>query len=165
MKIALIGYGKMGKEIEKVALERNHTVVRKFSEEEPFLGAKTIEADVAIEFTAPNLALSHMKKCLALKIPVIVGTTGWTEALPSIKEATEQHNGSILYASNFSLGVHLFFELTKKLGGTLSGEHGIGLVQKNYMDIVFSEKALDLQKGIKNLFDPNGILNPGKILK
>ena len=120
MKIALIGYGKMGKEIEKVALERNHTVVRKFSEEEPFLGAKTIEADVAIEFTAPNLALSHMKKCLALKIPVIVGTTGWTEALPSIKEVTEQHNGSILYASNFSLGVHLFFELTKKLSALMN---------------------------------------------
>ena len=55
------------------------------------------------------------------------------------------------------------FELTKSLGGTLSGEHGIGLVQKDYMDIVFSEKALDLQKGIKNLFDPNQILNPGKI--
>ena len=64
-----------------------------------------------------------------------------------------------------TLGIREIFELTKKLGGTLSGEHGIGLVQKDYMDIVFSEKALDLQKGIKNLFDPNGILNPGKILK
>ena len=62
-------------------------------------------------------------------------------------------------------GIREIFELTKKLGGTLSGEHGIGLVQKDYMDIVFSEKALDLQKGIKNLFDPKGILNPGKILK
>ena len=64
-----------------------------------------------------------------------------------------------------TLGIREIFELTKKLGGTLSGEHGIGLVQKDYMDIVFSEKALDLQKGIKNLFDPKGILNPGKILK
>jgi glycolate oxidase len=61
-------------------------------------------------------------------------------------------------------GIREIFELTKKLGGTLSGEHGIGLVQKDYMDIVFSEKALELQKGIKNLFDPKGILNPGKIL-
>jgi len=64
-----------------------------------------------------------------------------------------------------TFGIREIFELTHSLGGTLSGEHGIGLVQKDYMDIVFSEKALDLQKGIKNLFDPNGILNPGKILK
>jgi glycolate oxidase len=67
--------------------------------------------------------------------------------------------------TKLTLGIREIFELTKSLGGTLSGEHGIGLVQKDYMDIVFSEKALDLQKGIKNLFDPNGILNPGKILK
>ncbi len=67
--------------------------------------------------------------------------------------------------TKLTLGIREIFELTKSLGGTLSGEHGIGLVQKDYMDIVFSEKALQLQKGIKNLFDPNGILNPGKILK
>ena len=65
--------------------------------------------------------------------------------------------------TKLTLGIREIFELTKSLGGTLSGEHGIGLVQKDYMDIVFSEKALDLQKGIKNLFDPKGILNPGKI--
>ncbi len=67
--------------------------------------------------------------------------------------------------TKLTLGIREIFELTNSLGGTLSGEHGIGLVQKDYMDIVFSEKALDLQKGIKNLFDPKGILNPGKILK
>jgi glycolate oxidase len=67
--------------------------------------------------------------------------------------------------TKLTLGIREIFELTKSLGGTLSGEHGIGLVQKDYMDIVFCEKALDLQKGIKNLFDPKGILNPGKILK
>jgi glycolate oxidase len=67
--------------------------------------------------------------------------------------------------TKLTLGIREMFELTKSLGGTLSGEHGIGLVQKDYMDIVFSEKALELQKGIKNLFDPKGILNPGKILK
>ena len=67
--------------------------------------------------------------------------------------------------NKLSLGIRKIFELTKSLGGTLSGEHGIGLVQKDYMDIVFSKKALDLQKGIKQLFDPNQILNPGKIFK
>ena len=60
-------------------------------------------------------------------------------------------------------GIRKIFELTKSLGGTLSGEHGIGLEQKDYMDIVFSDKEIELQKGIKKLFDPNNILNPGKI--
>ena len=115
MKIAIIGYGKMGKEIEKVALERNHTISYAFSEETPFLDAKDLDADVAIEFTAPNLAVRHMEHCLQLNLPVVVGTTGWAAALPSIEKATESQNGSILYASNFSLGVHLFFEMTKKL--------------------------------------------------
>jgi len=65
--------------------------------------------------------------------------------------------------TKLTLGIREIFQLTKSLGGTLSGEHGIGLVQKDYMDIVFSEKSLSLQKGIKTLFDPNGILNPGKV--
>ena len=115
MKIAIIGYGKMGKEIEKVALERNHTISHAFSEETPFLDAKDLDADVAIEFTAPNLSVRHMEHCLQLNLPVVVGTTGWAASLPSIEKATETQNGSILYASNFSLGVHLFFEMSKKL--------------------------------------------------
>jgi 4-hydroxy-tetrahydrodipicolinate reductase len=114
VKIALIGYGKMGKEIEKVALERNHTIVRIFSEEKPFLEATEIDADVAIEFTAPHLAVPHIEHCLQLNLPAVVGTTGWDTSLPRIKRATKNHNGSVLYASNFSLGVHLFFEMTKK---------------------------------------------------
>ncbi len=105
----------MGKEIEKVALERNHTISHAFSEEKPFLDAKHVDADVAIEFTAPNLAVRHMEHCLQLNLPVVVGTTGWAASLQSIEKATESQNGSVLYASNFSLGVHLFFEMTKKL--------------------------------------------------
>lgn len=115
MKIAIIGYGKMGKEIEKVALERNHTITHVFSENAPFTETKEIDADVAIEFTAPHLAVSHMEQCLKLNLPVVVGTTGWASSLSSIEKATAKLNGSILYASNFSLGVHLFFEMTKKL--------------------------------------------------
>ena len=75
MKIAIIGYGKMGKEIEKVALERNHTIAHVFSEDVPFQEAKEIDADVGIEFTAPKLAVPHMEHCLKLKLPVVVGTT------------------------------------------------------------------------------------------
>ena len=114
MKIALIGYGKMGKEIEKVALERNHTIAHVFSEHLPFMNATEIDADVAIEFSVPHLAVPHMEQCLKLNLPVIVGTTGWDESLTSIEKETKTQNGSILYASNFSLGVHLFFEMTKK---------------------------------------------------
>ncbi len=115
MKIAIIGYGKMGKEIERVALERNHTITQVYSENNPFMRSKEVIADVAIEFTAPKLAVPHMKHCLKLKLPVIVGTTGWAASLPSIEKARAEHDGSILYASNFSLGVHLFFEMSKKL--------------------------------------------------
>ncbi len=104
----------MGKEIEKIALERNHTIAHVFSEDVPFLNATEIDADVAIEFTAPHLAVPHMEHCLNLNLPVIVGTTGWDDSFSSIERATKTHNGSILYASNFSLGVHLFFEMTKK---------------------------------------------------
>ena len=122
MKIAIIGYGKMGKEIEKVALERSHTIVKRFSDETPFLDAKDVDADVAIEFTAPNIAVRHMERCLQLKLPVVVGTTGWAASLPSIEKATESQNGSILYASNFSLGVHLFFEMSKKLSRLMDSQ-------------------------------------------
>ena len=121
MKIAIVGYGKMGKEIEKVALDRNHTIVHVFSEDVPFLDAQEIDADVAIEFTAPKLAVPHMEHCLKLNLPVVVGTTGWAAALPSIEKARAEYNGSILYASNFSLGVHLFFEMTKKLSKLMNG--------------------------------------------
>lgn len=113
----------MGREIETIALERNHTIVQKFSEEHPFSKNQTLEADVAIEFTAPKLAVAHIEQCLSMNTPVIVGTTGWTEALPHIKKETERHNGSILYASNFSLGVHLFFEMSKKLSALMNGQH------------------------------------------
>ena len=121
MKLAIIGYGKMGKEIEKVALERNHTIAHVFSEDVPFQEAQEIDADVGIEFTAPKLAVPHMEHCLKLKLPVVVGTTGWAASLPRIEKARAEHDGSILYASNFSLGVHLFFEMTKKLSKLMNG--------------------------------------------
>ena len=111
----------MGKEIEKVALERNHTIAHVFSEDVPFQEAQEIDADVGIEFTAPELAVPHMEHCLKLKLPVVVGTTGWAASLPRIEKARAEHDGSILYASNFSLGVHLFFEMTKKLSKLMNG--------------------------------------------
>ena len=115
MKIALIGYGKMGKEIEKVALERNHIISHKFSSASPFIEQSACDADVAIEFTLPSCAAAHINQCLDLEIPVVSGTTGWMDELPAIHEKTKHTNGAVLYASNFSLGVHLFFEMSKKM--------------------------------------------------
>ncbi|MFN7015114.1 MAG: 4-hydroxy-tetrahydrodipicolinate reductase [Bacteroidia bacterium] len=117
MKIALIGYGKMGKEIEQIALSRGHEIVLKISVEN--LNDFTIEnlkkADVAIEFTAPDAALINMNTCFDAGIPVVVGTTGWNKHLDEVKNACITKNATLLYASNFSVGVNLFFALNKRL--------------------------------------------------
>lgn len=120
MKIALIGYGKMGQEIEKIALQRNHTISHKFSSNTPFTEQLACDADVAIEFTIPSCAVANINQCLDLEIPVVSGTTGWMDELPAIDEKTKHSNGAVLYASNFSLGVHLFFEMSKKMGALMN---------------------------------------------
>ena len=86
MKIALIGYGKMGKTIERLALERGHVITEKFSTNNPFLNQKEVEADVAIEFTNPEAAKGNILKCLEAKVPVVVGTTGWYHDFDEIKK-------------------------------------------------------------------------------
>lgn len=117
MKIALIGYGKMGKAIEQVALQQNHEILYKIDIsnqellEKDFLG----KADVAIEFTTPVTAVSNILKCFEAGIPVVCGTTGWLEQLPLVTDACLQRKGALLYASNFSIGVNIFFEINKKL--------------------------------------------------
>ncbi|MCC7332258.1 MAG: 4-hydroxy-tetrahydrodipicolinate reductase [Flavobacteriales bacterium] len=117
MKIAILGYGKMGKAIEKVALERGHTVDLKINIDN--IKDLTIEnlkkCDVAIEFTEPSSAISNIRKCFEAKIPVVVGTTGWYDHFEEIKTQCLTSNGCLLYATNFSLGVNIFFELNKRL--------------------------------------------------
>lgn len=117
MKIALIGYGKMGKEIEQIALSRGHEVVLKISVDNllDFTNENLRKADVAIEFTAPNAAVQNMYKCFEAGMPVVVGTTGWNKHLDEVKNKCYQHNAALLYASNFSVGVNLFFALNKRL--------------------------------------------------
>lgn len=113
MKIALLGYGKMGKTIERLALGKGHTVVFKISSNS---SEGDIElADVAIEFSTPETAVANLKKCFELNIPVVSGTTGWLEHYDEIIKICEQRNGSFLYASNFSVGVNLFFNLNRYL--------------------------------------------------
>ncbi|MDO5665241.1 MAG: 4-hydroxy-tetrahydrodipicolinate reductase [Bacteroidia bacterium] len=117
MKIALIGYGKMGREIEKTALERGHEIVCTIdqNENDKFTSVQFTSADVAIEFTSPESALSNYRKAFAANIPVVSGTTGWLEHLNEVKTACENNGQTFFYASNFSLGVNIFFALNNHL--------------------------------------------------
>lgn len=122
MRIILIGYGKMGKAIEEIALERNHEIILRIDEEnlEDFNKENLLKADVAIEFTGPRSAFDNIKKCIESGIPVITGSTGWTEHLREIKEICADYKGSCIYASNFSIGVNIFFEVNKKLASIMA---------------------------------------------
>lgn len=117
MKIALIGYGKMGKEIERIALDRGHSIVS-LIDENNLSGFDSDEfkgADVAIEFTTPASAMNNFRKCFAAGVPVVAGTTGWLENMPEVKDACENKGQTFFYASNYSLGVNIFFAVNKYL--------------------------------------------------
>lgn len=115
MKLALIGYGKMGKIIEQIAISRGHTIVGKSSSTEPIETVDFSEVDVAIEFTTPTFAVRHIEHCLNNNTPIVVGTTAWNEHLPYVKTLVSQKEGALLYASNFSIGVNVFFDINKRL--------------------------------------------------
>lgn len=115
MKIALIGYGKMGRAIEEIALDRGHEILARFDSKNPIDEKLLKKADVAIEFTKPDLALDHIHACLECKVPVVVGTTGWYEDLKEVEKAAKKSKAGVFHATNFSLGVNLFFQLNRKL--------------------------------------------------
>lgn len=112
MKIALLGYGKMGKEIEEIAKQRGHTIVIKADIDSEY---DVREADVAIDFSVPSSAFSNISNCLSNRVPVISGTTGWLDDYDKAVTLCKENNGAFIYASNFSLGVNIFFELNKTL--------------------------------------------------
>lgn len=118
MKIALLGYGKMGKVIERIALERGHEIVLKKEEFNTFDGLE--KADVAIDFSAPSIAVENISTAINHGIPVISGTTGWLENYHLIERLCNEKNAAFLYGSNFSLGVNLFFELNDYLAKMMS---------------------------------------------
>ena len=117
MKIALLGYGKMGKTIEKIAIDRNHEIVLKIDQDNT--DELTVEnlqkADVAIEFSTPHTVLGNIEKCFAAGTPIIVGTTGWYQNLSEVKELCESSNNTLLYGSNFSVGVNIVFYVNQVL--------------------------------------------------
>ena len=117
MKIALIGYGKMGKAIEEIATAKGNEVVLRISIDNPedFTEENLQKADVAIEFSTPESAADNIKKCFDAGVPVVCGTTGWLKDLDNVKQYCTKKNSAFLYASNFSVGVNLFFALNKYL--------------------------------------------------
>lgn len=122
MKIALIGYGKMGKAIEEIALSKGHEIILKINDENlADLNTTNLErCDVAIEFTNPESAIGNMKNCIDAGVPVVCGSTGWVAKQAEIIEYCKDKNGTLLYSSNFSIGVNIFFELNKKLAELMS---------------------------------------------
>ncbi|MGB3008512.1 MAG: 4-hydroxy-tetrahydrodipicolinate reductase [Chitinophagaceae bacterium] len=122
MKLALIGYGKMGKAIEEVALHRGHEIVLKIDlpNMHEFTQENLAQTDAVIEFTSPHSAFDNVKKCLEFNIPVICGSTGWTDKLEEMKNLCTEKNGAFIYSSNYSVGVNIFFEVNKKLASLMA---------------------------------------------
>lgn len=120
MKIGLIGYGKMGQAIERIALERGHEIVYKVHAENPLSQVSIADADIAIEFTQPDSVVNHIKSCMEANTPIVVGTTAWQAQLDEVKHLVLSKQGSLLYASNFSIGVNILFQLNEKLAQLMS---------------------------------------------
>ena len=124
MNIALVGYGKMGKIIEEVALSRGHQVNVKIDIDtlSDFNADKFAQVDAAIEFTGPHTAFQNVMRCLSMNTPIVCGSTGWLEHIKEVENKCKEVNGSFIYASNFSVGVNIFFEVNKKLAQLMEGQ-------------------------------------------
>ena len=164
MKIALLGYGKMGKVIERIALERGHEIVLKKDEFNTYDGLST--ADVAIDFSAPNVAVNNITTAINTGIPVVSGTTGWLEDYHKIEKLCTEKNAAFLYGSNFSLGVNLFFELNDYLAKMMSKfkEYKVSMEEIHHTQKLDkpSGTAISLANAIINHTDKNNwaIENP-----
>ncbi|MEN8125459.1 MAG: 4-hydroxy-tetrahydrodipicolinate reductase [Bacteroidota bacterium] len=128
MKIALLGYGKMGKAIEKIALENEHEIVLKIDKDDLLYDIK--KADVAIDFSSPESAFDNIKNCIENSVPVISGTTGWLKRYDEIVKICHKKKGTFLYASNFSVGVNLFFKLNKYLAKLMQNKKGYEILME-----------------------------------
>ncbi len=166
MKIALIGYGKMGKEIEKIALDRGHEIVLKIDITNPEdLNITNLKkADVAIEFTIPSSATANYKLCFEAGIPVVSGTTGWLEQMPQVHKLCNELGGTFFYASNYSVGVNIFFALNKKLAELMAdrSEYNIEMKEIHHTQKLDapSGTAITLAEGImENIPDKKAWVN------
>jgi len=145
MQIALIGYGKMGKMIEQIAIERGHDIVIIIDEKntEAFTADNLLKADVAIEFTGPASAFENVRKCIDFGVPVISGSTGWNQQLDEAKRLCQEKNSAMLHASNFSIGVNIFFEINALLAKLMSSQNAYNPMLKE----VHHTQKLDAPSG------------------
>ncbi|WP_293709377.1 4-hydroxy-tetrahydrodipicolinate reductase [uncultured Parabacteroides sp.] len=154
MKIALIGYGKMGKTIEQIALNRGHQIVSivDINNPEEFQSDNFKSADVAIEFTTPATAFDNYMKSFAAGVPVVSGTTGWLDRISEIKEKCEKEGKTFFYASNFSIGVNIFFALNKYLAKIMNNfpSYDISMTETHHIHKLDapSGTAITLAEGI-----------------
>lgn len=159
MNIALIGYGKMGHEIEKIAKERGHNIVSiiDVNNKDDFDSPAFKSADVAIEFSTPTSALDNYRRCFAVNVPVVAGTTGWIEHLEEIKKECKEKNQTFFYASNYSLGVNIFFALNKHLAKIMNKypEYNIKIEETHHIHKLDapSGTAITLAEGIMENVD------------
>src|SRR5271154_2465616 len=138
MKLVLIGYGKMGKAIEEVAKQRGHEIALKIDigNLSQFNEVALANVDVAIEFTTPQTAFQNIMTCLKAKTSVVSGTTGWLNKYDEIKKYCLDNNGTFLYASNFSVGVNIFFEINKRLAQLMSKqeEYNVSITEVHHTE-------------------------------
>ena len=136
MKIALIGYGKMGKEIEQILIARGHTIplIIDLNNTNDLDAAHLQEVDVAIEFTTPSTAYGNVVKCLEAGVPVVCGTTAWLDKLPEVEQLCKEKNGAFFYASNYSIGVNIFFEINSRLAQLMNrfGEYDVTIEETHH---------------------------------
>jgi 4-hydroxy-tetrahydrodipicolinate reductase len=137
MKIIISGYGRMGKEIEKAALEEGHQIVAKVDRLDDWKGIKEriTRADVVIDFSMPGVVVENIERCFDMGIPIVSGTTGWYDQLSEVSELCKQKEGTLFYAPNFSIGVNLFFLINKKLAKTMSsfGEYRVSMKEIHHI--------------------------------
>lgn len=152
LKILLLGYGKMGKEIEAVALEKGHLIIGIIDNKDDWDAVDLAAVDVAIDFSIPDVVLEHIQKCIDLNISLVVGTTGWYDHMAKVGEEVRKKNAALLWASNFSIGVNILFHLNEKLASIMSENKGY---QAHIHEIHHTQKldapsgtAISLAKGI-----------------
>ncbi|NNK18010.1 MAG: 4-hydroxy-tetrahydrodipicolinate reductase [Maribacter sp.] len=150
MNIALFGYGKMGKMIEQIALNRGHQIVAKIDVDTTEINFS--EMDVAIDFSMPTAAFNNIKRCIDNKVPIISGTTGWLNDYDKAVHYCNEHRGAFIYASNFSLGVNIFFELNEYLAKMMSHlkQYEVGMEEIHHTQKLDSPSgtAITLAEGI-----------------
>ncbi len=158
MKIALIGYGKMGKEIEKIARNRSHTInlIIDIDNQQDFNSENLQKCDVAIDFSIPSSAYNNIIKCIDSGTPIVSGTTGWHNKLNEVSEYCKKKNGTFFYATNYSLGVNIFFNVNKHLAAIMNkfDSYNVRMDETHHTEKLDapSGTAITLAEGILNNF-------------